>query len=243
MTAIQISHEAFDDQHEPHEPGIFSARRAPKDLMDLRAEFVKRMGWVSPDEVYEDDSDRYDESLGTIHLFKRGEDGAIITGMRLTEIESVYDSLSLEMLKSNPRMYDEVVARIDEIDTGAAEGGLWDLTRLVDAKGEDTMAKYEAMVEVFGAGMAATDRGNENLTWIFTTTDKIKHALDGIGIQNEILTQGYISEDDRKYDRISYVCTVKTIEAYRILEEHADEEKYRFAYTHVVNGRDTLSTL
>jgi hypothetical protein len=243
MTALETKPEMIREDDEVPKKGIFVSRRAPRDLMELRAEFVKRKGWIDSNTSYTDDSDRYDQSLSTLHLFERDGDGTILAGMRLTEIDSVYNSLSVEMLQGNQRMHDEVLARADAIDAGSEGGGLWDLTRLVDAPGGDKLTKFKAVIEVFGAGMAATDRGNENLTWIFTTTEEVKNALDGVGIKNEELTRGFISKKDEEKGETSYVCVVRTIDAFRFLEENSDKPEYKFAYDNVVNGRDTLNTL
>lgn len=225
---------------------------ALKGLKDLREDFVTALGWF---ERPHDDTDRYDENPNTLHLALYDNSNAeaerrqIAAGMRLTQIGSVEDSLSWSMLERNPLMRLEAHEHIDknglnsiqELNRVAADGNLWDLTRMVNPL--DGSVKPEkivgAMVELIGMGIAKTSRRGEkkdfdDLAWLFITTPSMKNALDHLGIENEVVARDYVSEGDKD---VSYVCYAKPADALREVYQGKDADlKYLFTQENVAKG-------
>lgn len=201
-----------------HRQGLEALSWPPEDMLAFRRDFVIKMGWF--DEAHTDDTDRYDHQDATVHLVNRDDDGEVLSGMRLTKLDSFDDSLSVEMLRSNELMHETAVDFGRMID--AEKTDMWDLTRLVHRlEGEPRFGKSIASIlAVFGAGLAKTmPRGEHELAWVFTTTEPMKYLLDGSGIEADVIAQGKIAAHD---EQDSYFCVIYPAEAMRVLRENQD---------------------
>lgn len=216
-------------------------------LKQVRADFVRAMDWF-PDDPERDDTDRYDSDPRTLHFasFEPGTSRSLVASMRLTQVDSLEQSLSWEMLSSNADMQRTVLSQQlaggeavgSALDERATKGGLWDLTRLVyplDDKADKEML-LGGLMEMCGAGLALTDPAegelaDDTLTWVFTATPTVKLALDFLGVENQVLSKGKVSAHDRKE---SYFCIVHPVSAFSRIQQNPD--KYGFAAQHVENG-------
>lgn len=211
-------------------PGIEALSRPDDDMLEFRRKFVIRMGWVK--EPYLDDHDRYDEDPSTIHFNSWHESGEVLSGMRLTPLQTVEESLSVEMLATNLGMQRRALEFGRTLDT--SETDAWDLTRLVN-RFDDEPLHYESllsMLEVFGAGLAKTyPKDEKDLIWLFTTTGLMKSHLDKVGILAETVTQGEIGDND---NGDSFFCAVRPIDAMQFLRDNQDQ--YGFTYQLVDEG-------
>lgn len=82
----------------------------------------------------------------------------------------------------------------------AKSGHVWDLTRLVTAmalqKRRSQKTKrltYAALLMTLGAALKFS--GPESF-WIFTCNQEVKRFLDKLGIQYNLIAQGFISKED-----------------------------------------------
>lgn len=207
----------------------------------LRARFVKEMGWF--DEI-RDDTDIYDIDPATIHLAVQPEGSEnLAASMRLTKVGSVEGSLSWSML--NTEMSQAASESVDEdgqstlakLNASAANGNLWDLTRLVSpmdgsVSGRNVLA---GLIQMVGAGIKETciegyDADKEDTYWFFNTTAQMKQALDAFGIQNTVIAKGKISPEDTSE---SYFCVAKPLAAYDFVMNNSG---YDFTRKHVTHG-------
>lgn len=215
-------------------PGVEALSQADADMLEFRRKFVIRMGWVK--EPYPDDSDRYDDTPSTIHFNRWHESGEVLSGMRLTPLLSLDESLSVEMLATNPVMQRQALEFGQAIDMD--ETDVWDLTRLVN-RFRDESLHYESllsMLEVFGAGLAKTYPEDEkSLVWLFTTTDEMKGHLDNAGIQASTIVRGKIKKED---ELDSYFCVIRPIDAMQFLRDN--QAKYGFTYRQVDEGLQSV---
>jgi len=215
-------------------PGIEALSQPAAEMLDFRRKFVIRMGWV--DEPYLDDCDRYDDNPSTIHFNSWHESGEVLSGMRLTPLASIEDSLSVDMLATNPVMRQQALEFGQAINM--AETDVWDLTRLVN-RFDDEPLHYESllsMLGVFGAGLARTyPLEGKDLIWLFTTTELMKNHLDAVGILAETIAQGRINEDETQD---SYFCAIRPIDAMQFLRDN--QEQYGFTYQQVDEGLQSV---
>ena len=200
------------------ESGLFvTTGYAPNDIMKLRADFVRDMGWTKD----EDDTDIYDGRDSTFHIAKYSPEGQLIATMRLTKVDSAKDCLSHTMTRGLKEMYAAIDNKTADIDESAAGDGIWDLTRLVHPLDGSVSTRdiVFAITDMIGVAIAKTsdEKQGENLTWVYTTTPAIKHTLDGLGIVGEVIAKGRISPED-EYE--SYFCTIKPFAALKYANEH-----------------------
>lgn len=156
------------------------------------------------------DIDLYDLNPHTRYFLALQRNGLgrkrLNTGMRLTQVESFDDSLSLSMwvhAVDKQRMLADLVRHKQDIvilKRAAQKGNLWDLTRLVTAMSlqaerapKTKRATYVALLVTLGAAMRHT--GNDAF-WIFTTNRETKRFMDRMGIQYTILAEGRIGYSD-----------------------------------------------
>lgn len=226
MTIATGSHQY---ERGPTNTGGIEVTRAPADdVLELRRRYVIAQRWF--DDSHESDADLYDMEDNTLHLAKRSHEGLPIAAMRLTRVASVQEALSYEILETNSDMQ-QSVARQAEADR-EAEVAYWDLTRLVHAvEGSDKV--FEGMLELFGAGLAATrpPRQEKTPVWLFATTADMKDLLDACGIENSVWACGRITPSD---ERESYFCVVHPVQAMETLRQK--QEIYAFAHEHVSRG-------
>ncbi len=216
-------------------PGLEALSRPSTDMLKFRQQFMVKMGWF--DESHTDDRDRYDGVLSTVHLMERDEHGDILSGMRLTRLGSLDESLSVQMLEGNSSMHEAAVVFGKTINY--AQTDLWDLTRLVhQLEGEANFVKsVESAQAIFGAGLAKTrpEDGRE-LLWVFTTTELIKGFLDISGIKTEPVAQGKLRSDDEKD---SYFRAIHPVTAMQFLQDN--QAIYGRTYDSVSRGYQALA--
>lgn len=215
--------------------------RTLEDLIKLRTKFVTLIGWFEPlnaDGTEFIDGDRYDNDERTVHIADRNiDDGRLKTGLRLTQVDSVEDSLSYSMFEDNDEMihgltthvsvdeYGGVYRTIDDLNEAGKNGNLYDLTRLVNAFNKTMTLEQiqDSMVKIFAYGAAVTspDRTADakahyqnlhNVRWVFTSTEFLVDQMTKMGLEYEVITHARISEKDTQD---SYFCTVKPMQALR----------------------------
>lgn len=198
---------------------------APQAVMDLRKEFVRKKLWLGPN--HRDDKDRYDGTLATLHLWVQDDDDSPLASMRLTKIDTIGDSLSVEMLRSNPAMSQEASQFLMNEPTQA-----WDLTRLVtNEKQQKQRETVEALLGMIGAGIANTRTGESaKLKWIFIVEEPLKQLLDALGIISDVITQGKISHND-ELDSVLCIADVE-----QLLRNVQGDDAFAFTREHVERG-------
>ncbi len=214
------------------------------DLLELREKFVTdMMHWF---EKPHNDWDRYDDNSATLHIGLRDEtDSHLVTGLRLTPIQSVKESLSFSML--NPQMveYAEMQTTedgrnmIDTLNETGQRGNLRDLTRLVNVEPTDeasTKHVVGSMMETFGVAAGLTRKQTDpnqldDIKWLFTTTELMWYSLNRMGVQLTTLTYGEVNEGDASK---SYLCIVDQEKAIQFLYDRPDE--YHFTLKHLDDG-------
>ena len=215
-------------------PGLEVLPQSPDDMLKFRREFVIKMGWF--DEPYPSDMDRYDDISSTLHFVNRDDTGEILSGMRLTRINTLDESLSIDMLGSHPEMQEAAKAFGKSLDFQQTD--VWDLTRLVHHLKRDQrhIESVLSILPVFGAGLAMTQPDdNKDLAWLFTTTASMKGHLDSVGIRADVIAQGRIGEKDEEE---SYFCIIHPIEAMQFLRKNPDG--YRSIYELVNEGYQSI---
>lgn len=201
-------------------PGLEVLTRPPTDMLEFRRKFVIEMGWF--DETHTDDRDRYDDALSTIHLMERDTSGKILSGMRLTRLGSLEESLSIEMLRGNSEMQDIAKKFGQSIDYSKTD--LWDLTRLVHRFGHEPGfgESIESTQAIFGAGLAKTmPEDGRDVVWAFTTTQLVVDFLDGSGIKTEPIAHGKLSAGD---EQNSHFRIIRPVSSMQFLRDNRDKD-------------------
>ncbi len=203
--------------------------KASSAMMRTRVDFVTSEKWFGEDHT--DDTDRYDGISSTLHYEKTDSAGEFVVGMRLTQCDRLTDSLSYEMLRSNPQMEQEAKDVADEIDMLAGDQ-LFDLTRLVNPPNKFEVQTASGIMEMIGMGIGHTQKDSlGKLTWIFTTTRPMKDLLDGLGIQSYVIAEGKISAHD---EEDSLLCIAYPADALEFVRDNP--EQYAFTLEHVEHG-------
>lgn len=231
------------------------------DLLAFRLRFVQQMRWQVAESFESEhpflqtmpDADRYDAMRSTLHLLSRDTNtGQIIAGLRLTPVASVESSLSWAMIQGcaaihrHPRNDQDADRIVEELNGLAAEGYVWDLTRLVNHLGDgvDHMQIAAAMMELFGVALGIGRRNMPpdrffRIRWIFTTTEDLKNALSSLGIEFAQLAAGVVDADS--YSAKSYFCVVEPQR--NVVAITANEILRSFTYPHMCVGLERAATL
>lgn len=238
-----------------------------KRMLPFRKKFVDMMGWKPEDTYgsldlpfalnwlslpgYEDarkDVDRYDCLEETLHFsLTDRETDEIIAGLRLTPVPSVRESLSWQMFETRQDMVEQAnahqsdgVATMERLDEIAADGNLWDLTRLVNQFDDktDVAQVMGGMMELFGTAYAiirrqSTPEQYDDIRWVFNGTEAIKFALEHLHVQFEVIADGKIGPEDTSK---SYFCMVKCEAGANYIYKHAAEKGFRFPHRHLDDG-------
>lgn len=181
-----------------------------KDFLANRLTFVKGMGWT-PEAVT--DEDRYDVDPSTAYILRSDAENTstFIAGMRLTEVDSLENSLSWHMLDGAPEIKEAArnnEAEFARILAAQERGELWDLTRLVPALDGRLMSTPSAMkdsiLDIIGGGMRLTAQGEgTDPAWVFVTTPTMLKFLTKIGVRTTTLATGKVSFHD---NQVSHLC-------------------------------------
>ena len=183
--------------------------------LKLRLQYVEAMDWQP---AYLEGQDPYDKDPRTIHLAKisEGSSSIVEAGMRLTPVDKLGDSLSLEMISSSPdflRQLSSQVEWMEQIERAAQEGQLWDLTRLVTSFDTTIPPKQKigSILEMIGAGIALTsDHGEAGVDplWFFATNRTMKSVFKAVKIQHTVLASGILGNDEQE----TYFCVARPLE-------------------------------
>lgn len=183
------------------------------DIKELRTVFVEAMGWPCAEDG---DHDIYDERGDTMHLmFRHGE--RLLAGMRLTPVSTPEQSLSLEMMSNNQTMSDDVRRALAVMGNDCV---FYDLTRLValpELSSRDDVRLIKAgMAQMFGLGFERTyyPQAPEKVRWIYATTTDMARTLASMGIRQEVLAEGCVSDEDTQAHAKTLFCTTSPWEAY-----------------------------
>lgn len=208
----QTSSEVVSSDHSTHIifPGdVEQESTLVQDFMDTRYQFVRLKGWL-PGAL--DDYDRYDQDPDTSYALRANpeNDAEMFAGMRLTRVPTLESSLTWGMMAGNSLMQDTTLNNEEamrEIREAEARGSLWDLTRLVvDLDGHVGISELDDVVlDVFGAGIAASRDGGVEPLWLFLTEKPILNYLHRLGINVSVINVNKVTPTDN-YE--SYLCVV-----------------------------------
>lgn len=251
-----------------------------KKMLPFRSRFVKEMNWL-PEEIVDktyfeevlpwlkdlsadgrQDVDFYDVLDTTLHLALMDRDtDEIIAGLRLTRVPSIEDSLSWGMLKNSDDMKRQAYEKkeldntlvMDRLNRIAANGNVWDLTRLVNPLdgGTDFAKVVGGMMELFATAYGVMRKNTppeewNDIRWVFNGTGMVKAALEHLQIQHDVLAKGQVSKKDvDAYGNVinSYFCVVAPESALRYIQDHAHEQDFVFPYQHTENGLKKANAL
>lgn len=187
------------------------------ELIELRTDFVRKMGWIGEGQR---DGDDYDLLSDTKHYFWRDETGEIASTMRLTgpfSASSLDEVLSLQMLSGNDRMHREAKKGLEGLAAESPNVQLYDLTRLVSREGVDRRELADAMMRMFVPAMNDTapidGAGSHDVVWVFSSILSMRRMLDRMGISCTVLTRGLVSEKDSQTHGDTEFCYIRPHEA------------------------------
>jgi hypothetical protein len=181
-----------------------------------RTHYARKNDW--PVNNVHFDLDHYDENKNTRYVLvikkKSNPRVHVNSGMRLTRVNTMQDSLSYSMwdyaiekeqflreLELNSHL-------VDEINDAAAKNELWDLTRLMthtallDKKTwRDRSHTLAGLLVLLGSGVGYCGK---NAYWFFTCDSKFKRFLDRLGLDHTVIAHGKISESDKGDNYLCY---------------------------------------
>lgn len=204
-------------------------------FLALRLAYVTGMGWLSD---LESDVDRYDVDSSTLNMMRLVGDTdahscpSVQAGMRLTKVPSLFDSLTWEMLVSDPERQTQII--VDNFDlireTGLASTparadsppgisthsstDIWDITRLVAPLDGSVgaAAVVRSIYELIGmATFTTVIEPSADPVWIFLTTATMKRLFDAAGMDVKVLWSGKVNPADASE---SYLCISQPHAAY-----------------------------
>lgn len=183
-------------------------RRA--EVVSLRTEMVLRHQWL---DLAGDDHDRYDESNATLHMACFRQAAGIwraSAAMRLTKVENITDSLSLEMWARDERAYAlREISVNDALQRALRDGRCYDLTRLVTAyeagRDDNISNAISDCFRLLGLGVRSSAAHTELLGvdpgpetwWLFTVSPSVRWMLDHAGVGYEVFLDGSPSGSDK----------------------------------------------
>lgn len=153
--------------------------------MNLRLRYVTEIGWLDDIDSDEDLYDDFDETMYLVRLHDELRDGRsllIRSGLRITRVESFYDSLTWSMLTANPGTQADIITDNFELISDinrVAQGGsadLWDIARLVcPLDGSiSTPEVIQSIYELLGMAVFKTVvEPDADPVWMFLTTPTV----------------------------------------------------------------------
>lgn len=213
------------------------------DFLKTRYDFVQAMGWL-PDAI--DDIDVYDSDPRTRYIMRSNpaNPNELYTGMRLTKVDSLQDSLTWHMMDGNPAMQQSALRKnhtMKALDKVAERGELYDLTRLVLSLEENRIPRDEvedSIRDIFAGGLAATaEHPDSNPAWVFLTGSSFKKYLDKLGIETLEITRQKVGEDDGEESALCAAFPRAALEYAR----HMPVDSYRRTYERITERAESFS--